>query len=121
MEVNAEIDYMDGMDFNLYQELVVDLAVYPDRDNNLIYVVLGGLGEFGEIANQVKKILRDDDGVLTTERRDKIIDELGDAQWYIAATAHVLGISLEELAQRNIAKLHYRRGRDELHGDQREE
>lgn len=48
------------------------------------YVRLGLISEVGEVAGQVKRIIRDDGGVLTDERREKILDELGDVLWYWA-------------------------------------
>ena len=48
------------------------------------YVRLGLISEVGEVAGQVKRIIRDDGGVLTPERREKLLDELGDVLWYWA-------------------------------------
>jgi len=52
------------------------------------YLGLGLIGETGEVAEHVKKCLRDDEGRLTDERREKLIKELGDVLWYAAVTAH---------------------------------
>jgi NTP pyrophosphatase (non-canonical NTP hydrolase) len=76
-------------------------------------------GEAGEVANQVKKILRDNAGELTAERRAKIVDELGDVLWYAAALASDIGISLEEVAALNLAKLAKRFEAGTIQGDQR--
>jgi len=66
-----------NMDFSTYQNGARKTAVYPEAAK-VIYPALGLSGEAGEVANQVKKILRDNAGELTEERRTKIIDELGD-------------------------------------------
>lgn len=60
------------------------------------YVRLGLISEVGEVAGQVKRIIRDDGGVLTPERREKLLDELGDVLWYWAQTADVQGIAITD-------------------------
>jgi NTP pyrophosphatase (non-canonical NTP hydrolase) len=104
------------MDIIKYQEQADATAIYPRRGSNIEYAALGLAGEAGEIANQVKKIGRDEHGVLTEERRQELIDELGDALWYIVALAHELKVSLAEVARRNIAKLASRAVRGVLSG-----
>jgi NTP pyrophosphatase (non-canonical NTP hydrolase) len=93
------------MTFDEYQELAVLTAGYPNRKDNLQYPTLGLAGEAGEVANIVKKIQRDFDGIITEEIRNKLKDELGDCLWYIAACADELGLSLEEIARHNVEKL----------------
>lgn len=75
-----------------------------------------GLGESGEVQGNIKKLIRDDNGVLTPERTEKIIDELGDVLWYIANVAEIMGIPLHQIATRNIEKLQSRVNRGTLHG-----
>lgn len=70
-----------------YQGAINDFARYPDVHSTR-YCALGLIGEAGEIANQVKKIWRDDDGVLTEDRRNKLRDEAGDVLWYATRFAH---------------------------------
>lgn len=83
-----------------------DTAVYPGQGGlmGLLYVSLG-IGEAGELQGKVKKILRDDDGVITDEKRQAILDELGDVLWYAARIADELGTGLEDVAAANVAKL----------------
>lgn len=71
----------------------------------LVYPSLALAGEAGELANEVKKYLRDDRGVLTQERRHKMLLECGDVLWYTAKCARELGMTLAEVAEMNIAKL----------------
>lgn len=93
------------MDFKTYQEKASKTALYPRRLHNLEYPTLGLAGEAGEVANVVKKIQRDNGGVLTEDFRLRLKDELGDVLWYISACADELGITLEEIAEYNVEKL----------------
>lgn len=78
-----------------YANAIADLAVYPD-DVALRYCGLGLVGEAGEVANQVKKIWRDDGGVLTPSRTGKLQAEMGDVIWYAARFAFHLGIEVDD-------------------------
>jgi NTP pyrophosphatase (non-canonical NTP hydrolase) len=106
------------MDLNEYQREAQKTSIYP-ASAKIIYPALGLAGEVGEVANQVKKIIRDDGGQLTDDRKMKIIDELGDVLWYAAAITNDLGLSLEIVAQKNLFKLSNRRTNNLIRGDQR--
>lgn len=99
------------MNFEEYQSEASQTALYPRRLSNLEYPTLGLAGEAGEVANIVKKIQRDNNGVLTEETRAKLKDELGDVLWYISACADELGLTLDEIAAYNVNKLAKRHGR----------
>ena len=99
------------MNFEEYQTEASQTAHYPRRMSNLEYPTLGLAGEAGEVANIVKKIQRDHDGILTDETRGKLKDELGDVLWYISACADELGLTLQEIAEYNVNKLAKRHGR----------
>lgn len=99
------------MKFEEYQSEASQTALYPRRLSNLEYPTLGLAGEAGEVANIVKKIQRDNNGVLTDETRAKLKDELGDVLWYISACADELGLTLDEIAAYNVNKLAKRHGR----------
>jgi NTP pyrophosphatase (non-canonical NTP hydrolase) len=105
------------MKFKEYDDAAGVTAVYPNQGNNPIYPTLGLVGEAGEIAEKVKKMIRDDGGVLTEERRQTLIKELGDVLWYLSALSREIGSSLEEIAKTNIDKLYSRMNRDKLHGE----
>lgn len=81
------------------------------------YYALGVAGEAGEVAEKAKKLLRDDNGDLSEERREAIKQELGDVLWYVALLAHHLELDLEEVATANLDKLSSRKARDKLNGD----
>jgi NTP pyrophosphatase (non-canonical NTP hydrolase) len=98
-----------------YQEQATKTAIYG-AGNKVNYPILGLLGEAGEIANKYKKVLRDNDGKLTEEKRDDILDELGDVLWYCAALANDLDTTLSDVASRNIEKLAARAARGTIQG-----
>jgi NTP pyrophosphatase (non-canonical NTP hydrolase) len=99
-----------------YQALSRRTATYPDAGANLVYPTLGLAGEAGEVAEKVKKLIRDDAGVLTDERRAALGAELGDVLWYVAQVATEAGLDLEAIAQANLDKLASRAQRGVLSG-----
>lgn len=104
------------MDFASYQKKSRKTAVYPDQGKNITYPTLGLVGEAGEVAEKVKKVIRDHGGQVNDEIRAELGKELGDVLWYLAQLATELGLSLEQLAEQNIEKLLSRQSRDKLHG-----
>ena len=105
--------------FSNYQSILDETAIYPEAGTGswvaLVYVALG-LGEAGELQGKVKKILRDDNFIITDEKREAILAELGDTLWYCTRVAAELGANLGEIAQANVDKLLDRRERDVLGG-----
>ena len=104
------------MTFEDYQKQSRGTAVYPKIEDKWVYPVLGLAGEAGEIANKAKKIFRDDNGVITNKKKQEIKEELGDVLWYLAQMATDFGLSLDEVAKNNLAKLYSRKERGTLHG-----
>lgn len=104
------------MTFQEYQDESRKTAIYPDKDNNFIYPTLGLAGEAGEVAEKIKKVIRDGNGIVSDEKREEIIKELGDVMWYVANLSTELKISLEDVVLKNIEKLQSRQQRNELHG-----
>lgn len=105
------------MDFKEYQEKSRKTALYPDLGNNFVYPTLGLSGEAGEVAEKIKKVIRDKGGVVDDVTREEIKKELGDVLWYVAQISSELKISLDEVAQFNIEKLQSRMERNMIHGD----
>jgi NTP pyrophosphatase (non-canonical NTP hydrolase) len=101
------------MNINTYQQEAAKTAIYS---NKIIYPTLGLAGEAGEIANKVKKILRDNSGELEEDVRQNLISELGDVLWYVAALATDLKTELSEVANKNIEKLNSRKNRGAIGG-----
>ena len=104
------------MDFKEYQKESRKTAIYPQRDKNFIYPTLGLVGESGEVAEKIKKVIRDNEGVVDEERKNELKKELGDVLWYLSQIATELNLSLEEIALFNLEKLNSRQERGKLSG-----
>jgi NTP pyrophosphatase (non-canonical NTP hydrolase) len=90
------------MDFNEYQELANRTAAsYDQSDLQLTVFTLGLIGEAGEVAEHVKKVVGHGHQLDINHMKK----ELGDVLWYLAVTAKFLGIDLQDIAEANIAKL----------------
>ena len=111
------INFMEGKynmsDFNAYQRSAATTAIYTDK---VVYPALGLVGEAGEVANKVKKVLRDKEGVFNEGDRDDIAKELGDVLWYIAALATDMQLSLGYIASQNELKLSKRKANGTIGG-----
>jgi NTP pyrophosphatase (non-canonical NTP hydrolase) len=99
------------MDFNEYQKLSHLTAVYPS-DSAKYYLTLGLAGEAGEVANKIKKEIRDG----KTVTKEEIKGELGDVLWYLSELALSYGIELDEIALSNVKKLQDRKRRGTIKG-----
>ena len=73
-------------------------------------------GISSENAKKINKIIRDEGGAVSEEKRNALIDELGDVFWYLAAIAKDLKVTLDEVARRNIEKLSSRQKRGKIGG-----
>ena len=100
----------ETVDFKSYQDMASETAVYK-TEHAVIYPALGLAAEAGEVANKVKKILRDGNF-----NREAIADEVGDCLWYIAALCRDLNVDMKELAKNNLRKLHDRKLRGVIQG-----
>jgi NTP pyrophosphatase (non-canonical NTP hydrolase) len=104
------------MDFSEYQSLSRRTATYPRAGEDLTYPALGLCGEAGEVAEKVKKTIRDDGGVLSDDRREALARELGDVLWYLSQLATEADLDLETIAENNLEKLLSRQERGVLRG-----
>ncbi len=104
------------MTFNEYQKDSRKTAIYPDIGNNFIYPTLGLAGESGEVAEKIKKVIRDKGGIVDETTKQEIKKELGDVLWYVSQIASELGLSLEDVASENIKKLFSRLERGKIGG-----
>jgi NTP pyrophosphatase (non-canonical NTP hydrolase) len=103
------------MHFDEYQRQALETAQYPNVGSNLVYPAMGLAGEAGEYCDKIKKMWRNkgvmDVSKLTIEERIEMVKELGDALWYIAASAKELDVDLSTVAFENLSKLQDRRKR----------
>tara|TARA_Y100001968_G_scaffold97957_1_gene87911 strand:+ start:124 stop:453 length:330 start_codon:yes stop_codon:yes gene_type:complete len=104
------------MELNHYQRESRKTALYPDVGINPIYPTLGLVGEAGEVADKVKKILRDNRGVFDKDSKEAIKFELGDVLWYVSQLSSELGYELEDVANSNLQKLKSRQIRGKIQG-----
>lgn len=105
------------MNFNEYQTKSRKTAGYPAIGHSVIYPTLGLVNEAGEVAGKIKKVFRDKDGQISEETREALKAELGDVLWYLAQVATELDVSLDEIAEHNIAKLYDRLERGKIRGE----
>ena len=103
------------MEFNDYQNQAKNTAIYP-KDKAVVYPALGLAGEAGEVANKVKKIIRDDGNKINESLVQEISAEIGDCLWYISVLADDIGCKLSDIANANLEKLANRKEKGTLHG-----
>ena len=108
------------MKFSEYQTESRKTAKYPQIGSNIIYPVLGLTGEAGEVADKVKKLIRDKNidnpNEISIEDTEELKKELGDVLWYVTQIATELKLDLTDVAQANLDKLFSRMGRDQIKG-----
>jgi len=99
-----------------YQQEARKTAIYPNIGSNYVYPTLGLCGESGEVAEKIKKVIRDNNGVISDEIKEALRKELGDILWYIANLSSELNINMSSIASLNIQKLKDRQERNKLKG-----
>lgn len=104
------------MNLTEYQTLALRTAAPKDKKNELFHLLLGLCGEAGEIAEKTKKIVRDQDSDFSKLDTDDLTKELGDVLWHVAVIANYFDISLDEVGEKNIAKLADRLKRGTISG-----
>ena len=104
------------MDFKTYQKHARLTAQYPNLGSNNIYPTLGLVGEAGEVAEKVKKVIRDKEGIFDEESKKGIKKELGDVLWYISNLCNEFNFELEEVALQNLEKLKLRAAKGKISG-----
>ena len=96
------------MDFKTYQKKARVTAQYPNLGSNFIYPTLGLVGEAGEVAEKVKKVIRDRKGIFDEVSKNSIKKEIGDVLWYLSNLSTEFGFDFEEVAMQNLEKLKLR-------------
>ncbi len=105
------------MTFGEYQaQAITTNLTKTDQLQELMQQVLGLGDEAGEVLAIFKKWIRDNNADIALLDKKNVAKELGDILWYIAVVAHDLGISFDDIAATNIAKLKSRQERGTLTG-----
>ena len=104
------------MTFDDYQKKSRKTVIYPTPGKNYLFPTLGLIGEAGELANYIKKVVRDKNNKLDAETRLVLVKELGDVLWYMAQLCKEMKISFSDLASQNLEKVLSRLKRGTLHG-----
>lgn len=105
-----------GMTLNEYQQIALETAVYPE-EYSIVYPALGMAGEAGEVADKVKKVIRDNNADFSPIKCEEIAMEIGDVMWYCAVLADRIGYRLDTIARMNNRKLKSRQLRGKLGGN----
>lgn len=109
------------MQFSDYQKQTRTTAQYPDIGKNFIFPTLGLVGEAGEVAEKIKKLIRDKaqsvPAGMTEDDRAEIKKELGDVLWYLTQLATEINVTLDDVAETNLAKTRSRQERQQISGD----
>jgi NTP pyrophosphatase (non-canonical NTP hydrolase) len=125
---------MNTFTFREYQSKTNETAIYNENIEKLVeeifpgpgkqqvirllklcYVSLG-LGEVGELQGKIKKIIRDNNGIVNDDKKKELAKELGDILWYVSETCSKLGLDMGEVAEGNLVKLASRKERGVLAG-----
>lgn len=98
---------MDTNTFDRFQELVnrTYYFVGETKREELLYLALATNSEAGEMADEIKKLIRDDNGELSEERKLKIQKEMGDCLFYMAILATKLGFNFHTAPLAEMVKL----------------
>ena len=104
------------MEFREYEDVAMSTKVGWYK-NAILYPLIGFCGETGEVADKMKKVLRDKNGNFSKEDKIEILKEIGDTLWYMTALCHDLGYSLEDAANTNLYKIIKRRAENTIHGE----
>ena len=112
---NESNKYKKVSDLDMYQQVAKTTAIYP-REQAIIYPTLGLTGEAGEVANKVKKIIRDGSDKTSEDMVQAISSEIGDCLWYISVLADDIGCKLSDIANANLIKLANRKEKGTIHG-----
>ena len=109
--------YFDSLDSDkdllLAYSTWVEDKIFTKSDERLVENTLGLVGEAGEVAEKVKKLIRD----KSRFTKDDIIKELGDVIFYVTALANYYGSDLQEVIEKNVVKLDGREARGTLKGN----
>lgn len=92
------------MELNEYMELAARTDIPKTQIDGLRDAAMGMVGEAAEALDHMKKVLEQGHDLDF----EKLIEETGDNLWYIAKMSRYCGVTLEDVARRNIEKLRKR-------------
>ena len=95
---------------NDYQDWVYSTTTPKEGDNGGWWACSGLVSEAGESMALFEKAYRK--GVLVD--RDRLMDELGDVLWFLAATCNMMDIDLNDVMQHNVHKINERQSRGQV-------
>lgn len=112
-----------------YQARAMETCL-PSSDN-FSYMFIGLIGEIGEFASKVAKLIRKEQAVisdnelrkfpnmtyLSEDDEEALKGEAGDILWELAGLCHVMGWNLEDVAKYNLDKLASRKQRGVIEGN----
>ena len=96
-----------------YQIWTRDTAIYKQK---VTYPSLLLASEVGEALNIIQKVMRDEDSIVSEEKKEALGYELGDILWALARLVDDLGLDFSEVARNNIANLEDRKKRNVISG-----
>ena len=109
------------MNFKTYEKAAWSTFKLDHSPMKIPYLALGITGEAGEVADKIKKLIRDygngEMPAITDEQRNALKLELGDVLWYVSCLSVSLGFELEAVANANLEKLASRQNRGVIGGE----
>lgn len=104
MNPNKYLEFVDKIENKQFEAIAERMQ--SEEVIRLFHAFIGLTTEVGELQDLLKKKAmygKDFD-------RNKLVDELGDVLWYLGVACNVLGVSLEEVMEKNYKKLATRYG-----------
>ena len=94
-----------SMDMDKFQKKALESVAVTGRGiDAFAHRTLGLTGEAGAVANRMKKIIRDSDGVISDEDKEYFKLKLGDTLYYVAILAELVDLKLGDVANANLEK-----------------
>lgn len=115
------------MTLNEYQAKAMSTCM--DSCNNMAYMLTGLTAEVGEVNDKIAKAVRKAQIKITRNNlcvwddrtpanfKEELAKEIGDVLWFCSGLAKLLGYSLEDIAEMNLAKLASRQQRGVIDGN----
>jgi NTP pyrophosphatase (non-canonical NTP hydrolase) len=130
---SLEQKYNGELTLNMYQKKAMETCM-PSCEN-FSYMMLNLVGEVGEFASKVAKMIRKGSVEIDTMddktsdlfpmvslpqwvyMQGELMKEAGDILWQLSGLCHIMGWNLEDVAQMNLDKLASRRERGVIDGE----